>query len=87
MVIAIRKISRSSSNPEVMQEINKAVIKTSSRIAIVFLIFCMRSSTMLVIYNMLKNTVTRTGRNNIEFIKWLAFLVAHMNSFAMRFCF
>lgn len=81
-VIAIRKISRSSNNQEVMKDINKTIIKSSSRIKIVFLIFCTTSATMLVIYNMLKNTVTRTGRKTIEFMKGLGCLIAHINSFA-----
>ena len=86
-VIAIKRVVASSGNQEVMQGASKAIIKLSSRITIVFLIFCSCSVTMLVIYNMLRSTVTGTGRQIIEFVQLLAYLIAHANSFASAILF
>ena len=86
-VIAIKRIMASSGNQEVMQETSKAIIKLSSRITIVFLIFSITSVTMLAIYNMLRSTVTGTGREIIEFVQLLAYLIAQANSFASAILF
>ena len=86
-VIAIKRVVANSSNQEVMQETSKAIIKLSSRITIVFLIFSITSVTMLGIYNMLRSTVTATGREIIEFVQLLAYLIAHANSFASAILF
>ena len=61
-VIAIKIIVASSGNQEVMEETRKAIIKLSSRITIVFLIFSITSVTMLVIYNILRGAATGMER-------------------------
>ena len=81
-VIVIKRIVASSDNQEVMRETSKGIIKLSSRITIVYLIFSITSVTMLVLHNMLRNTVAGTRRQIIEFVQMLAFLIAHANSFA-----
>ena len=86
-VIAIKRIVASSVNQEVMQETSKVIIKLSSRITIVFLIFSITSVTTLVVYNMLRSTVTGTARQIIEFMQLLAYLIAHANSFASAILF
>ena len=80
--IAIKRIIASSGNQEVMEETSKTIVKLSSRITIVFLIFSITSVTMLVVYNILRSTVTGTGRQIIEFVQLLSYLIAHANSFA-----
>ena len=86
-VIAIKRIVASSGNQEVMQEISKTIITLSSRITIVFLTFSITSVTMLVIHNMLRNTVTGMRRQIIEFVQILAYLITHANSFASAILF
>ena len=86
-VIAIKRIVASSGNQEVMQETSKTIITLSSRITIVFLTFSITSVTMLVIHNMLRNTVTGMRRQIIEFVQILAYLIAHANSFASAILF
>ena len=81
-VIAINIIVASSGNQEVMQETRKGIIKLSSRITIVFLIFSITSATMLVIYNILRGTATGMERKIIEFLQILGYLIAHINSLA-----
>ena len=86
-VIAIKRIVASSGNQEVMQETSKTIITLSSRITIVFLTFSITSVTMLVIHNMLRNTVTGMRRQIIEFVQILAYLIAHANSLASAILF
>ena len=70
-----------------MRETSKGIIKLSSRITIVFLIFSITSVTMLVLHNMLSNTVAGTRKQIIEFVQMLAFLITHANSFASAILF
>ena len=86
-VIVIKRIVASSDNQEVMRETSKGIIKLSSRITIVFLIFSITSVTMLVLHNMLRNTIAGTRKQIIEFVQMLAFLIAHANSFASAILF
>ena len=54
-----------------MQETSKETMKLASKIMTVFFIFSLTSETVLVIYNMLRSTVTGTRRQIIEFMEML----------------
>ena len=86
-VIAIKIIVASSGNQEVMEETRKAIIKLSSRITIVFLIFSITSVTMLVIYNILRGSATGMERKIVEFLQILGYLIALINSLASAILF
>ena len=86
-VIAIKIIVASSGNQEVMEETRKAIIKLSSRITIVFLIFSITSVTMLVIYNILRGSATGVERKIVEFLQILGYLIALINSLASAILF
>ena len=85
--IAIKIIVASSGNQEVMEETRKAIIKLSSRITIVFLIFSITSVTMLVIYNILRGSATGMERKIVEFLQILGYLIALINSLASAILF
>ena len=81
-VDSYKEIVASSGNQEVMQETSKTIIKLSSRVTIVFFTFSITSVAILVIHNMLRNIVAGTRRQIIEFVQILAYLIAHVKSFA-----